>query len=77
MMELRHGSRKAARFRNGNRTDLFYGSMGNVGVLLTCYPTGVLIVASRRFYSWIWQEYPLVSGPPELLVRYIQTINKL
>jgi hypothetical protein len=25
-------------------------------------PTGVLIVSSRPFYSWMWQEYPLVSG---------------
>ena len=70
-MELLCGSPKAARLRNGNRTDLFCGSMANVCVLPTCYPTGVLIGASRPFHSWIWQERPLVSDPPKFLALCI------
>jgi hypothetical protein len=77
MMELLHGSPKAARLRNGNRADRFCGCMANVCVLPTCYPTGVLIGVSRSFQSGIWQEHLLVSDPLKFLVRRIQTVNQL
>jgi len=74
-MELLHGSPKATRLRNGNRMDLFCGSMAIVCVLPTCYPPGVLIGAWRGFHSGIWQEHPLVSDPPTFLVQGIQTVT--
>jgi hypothetical protein len=76
-MELFHGSPKAARLTNGNRTDPFYGCMVDVCVFPTCYPTGVLIGMSCPFQSGIRQEHTLVSNPGKFLVRRIQTVNQL
>lgn len=75
MMELRCGLPKVAPSRNGGRLAPSCGSMVNVRISPTCSLLHLVMTPRGTVFSGFRQEYPLVSGSRNILIRSIQIFS--